>query len=103
MLAVIKLCLNYIKVIKKYKKIKLEINIANKIFFSVANIIKVLEKLTCKKALYEKVKIGNLNWKIRPLVANKIIKMSNIIFDRYYLEKVLKKYYLYLTVFLNSN
>jgi nucleoside-diphosphate-sugar epimerase len=89
----IKLCLNYIKVIKKDKKINLEINIANKIFFSVANIIKVLEKLTCKKALYETVKIGNLNWKIKPLVANKIIKMSNITFDRYYLEKVLKKYY----------
>ena len=49
----IKLCLNYIKIIKKYKKNILEINIANKIFFSLVNINKFLEKLTCKK-LYMK-------------------------------------------------
>lgn len=89
----VKLCLNYIKGIKKFKKINFEINIANKIFFSVINIIKILEKITCKKALYKKVNIGNLNWKIKPLVPKKIINISNIKFNRCYLEKVLKKYY----------
>lgn len=89
----VKLCLNFIKKIKNYKKINLEVNIANTKFVSVKSIVFIIEKLTLKKALYDKIKFGNLNWKIRPLISDKIIKMSSVNFNKCYLEKVLKKYY----------
>jgi nucleoside-diphosphate-sugar epimerase len=89
----VKLCLNFIKKIKNYKKIKLEVNIANTMYVSVKTVVNVIEKLTLKKAIYDKIAFGNLNWKIRPLISNRIIKMSSIIFNKYYLEKVLRKYY----------
>jgi nucleoside-diphosphate-sugar epimerase len=89
----VKLCLNFIKKIKNYKKIKLEVNIANTMYVSVKTVVNVIEKLTLKKAIYDKIAFGNLNWKIRPLISNRIIKMSSISFNKYYLEKVLRKYY----------
>ena len=79
----IKLCFSYIKFYK-----------ANKLFFSVIDVINIFEKLTFKKALYSKVKFGNLNWMIKPSTNKKIVKLSKIKFDEYYLEKVIKKYYL---------
>jgi nucleoside-diphosphate-sugar epimerase len=89
----VKLCLNFIKKIKNYTKIKLEINIANTMYVSVASIVNVIEKLTLKKAIYDKIAFGNLNWTIKPLISKRIIKMSSINFNKYYLEKVLRKYY----------
>lgn len=89
----VKLCLNFIKKIKNNKKIKLEVNIANTMYVSVDSIVNIIEKLTLKKAIYDKIAFGNLNWKIKPLISKKIIKMSAISFDKYYLEKILKKYY----------
>jgi nucleoside-diphosphate-sugar epimerase len=89
----VKLCLNFIQKIKNYKKIKLEVNIANTMYVSVASIVNVIEKLTLKKAIYDKIAFGNLNWTIKPLISKRIIKMSSINFNKYYLEKVLRKYY----------
>lgn len=63
-------------------------------YVSATSIVNAIEKLTLKKAIYDKIAYGNLNWKIRPLVSKKIIKMSSVIFDKHYLEKVLKKYYI---------
>jgi nucleoside-diphosphate-sugar epimerase len=91
----VKLCLNFIKKIKNYKKIKLEINIANTMYFSVLSIVNIIEKLTLKKAIYDKIAFGNLHWKIRALVSKRIIQMSSVSFNKYYLEKVLKKYYIF--------
>jgi nucleoside-diphosphate-sugar epimerase len=91
----VKLCLNFIKKIKNYKKIKLEINIANTMYVSVLSIVNIIEKLTLKKAIYDKIAFGNLHWKIRPLVSKKIIHMSSVVFNKYYLEKVLRKYYIF--------
>jgi nucleoside-diphosphate-sugar epimerase len=91
----VKLCLNYIKKIKDYKKIKLEINIANTMYVSVVNIVNIIQKLTLKKAIYNKIVFGNLHWKIKPLVSKRIIQMSSVIFNKYYLEKVLRKYYIF--------
>jgi len=85
--------LKFYKKIKNYKKIKLEVNIANTMYVSVKTVVNVIEKLTLKKAIYDKIAFGNLNWKIRPLISNRIIKMSSISFNKYYLEKVLRKYY----------
>lgn len=90
----VKLCLNFIKNIKKNKKIKLEVNIANTMYVSVASIVNIIEKLTCRKAIFDKINFGTLNWNISPLISKKIIKMSAIKFNKYYLKKVLKKYYL---------
>lgn len=90
----IKLCFSYIKFYKDYKNINFIFNIANKLFFSVIDVINIFEKLTFKKALYSKVKFGNLNWMIKPSTNKKIVKLSKIKFDEYYLEKVIKKYYL---------
>ena len=90
----VKLFLNFIKKIKNYTKIKLEINIANTMYLSVVSIINIIEKLTLKKAIYDKITFGNLNWKIKPLVSKRIIQMSSVSFNKYYLEKVLKKYYI---------
>jgi nucleoside-diphosphate-sugar epimerase len=89
----VKLCLNFIKKIKNYTKIKLEINIANTMYVSVVSIVNIIEKLTLKKAIYDKKAFGNLHWKIKPLISKRIIKMSSINFNKYYLEKVLRKYY----------
>jgi nucleoside-diphosphate-sugar epimerase len=91
----VKLCLNFIKKIKNYKKIKLEINIANTMYVSVEDIVSIIEKLTLKKAIYDKLAFGNLNWKIRPIVGKRIIKMSSVSFNKDYLEKILKKYYIF--------
>ncbi|CAO6125586.1 hypothetical protein MCEMIHM21_00410 [Candidatus Pelagibacterales bacterium] len=91
----VKLCLNYIKKIKDYKKIKLEINIANTMYVSVVSIVNIIQKLTLKKAIYNKIAFGNLHWKIKPLVSKRIIQMSSVIFNKYYLEKVLRKYYIF--------
>ena len=91
----VKLCLNFIKKIKKYKKVKLEINIANTMYVSVLSIVNIIEKLTLKKAIYDKIAFGNLHWKIRPLVSKRIIQMSSVVFNKYYLEKVLRKYYIF--------
>ena len=91
----VKLCLNFIKKIKNYKKIKLEINIANTMYVSVLSIVNIIEKLTLKKAIYDKIAFGNLHWRIRPLVSKRIIQMSSVIFNKYYLEKVLRKYYIF--------
>ena len=91
----VKLCLNFIKKIKKYKKVKLEINIANTMYVSVLSIVNIIEKLTLKKAIYDKIAFGNLHWRIRPLVSKRIIQMSSVIFNKYYLEKVLGKYYIF--------
>ena len=91
----VKLCLNFIKKIKKYKKVKLEINIANTMYVSVLSIVNIIEKLTLKKAIYDKIAFGNLHWRIRPLVSKRIIQMSSVIFNKYYLEKVLRKYYIF--------
>jgi nucleoside-diphosphate-sugar epimerase len=91
----VKLCLNFIKKIKNYKKIKLEINIANTMYVSVEDIVSIIEKLTLKKAIYDKLAFGNLNWKIRPIVSKRIIKMSSVSFNKDYLEKILKKYYIF--------
>ena len=90
----VKLCLNYIKKIKDYKKIKLEINIANTMYVSVVSIVNIIQKLTLKKAIYDKKALGNLHWKIKPLVSKRIIQMSSVSFNKYYLEKVLRKYYI---------
>ena len=91
----VKLCLNYLKKIKDYKKIKLEINIANTMYVSVVSIVNIIQKLTLKKAIYNKIAFGNLHWKIKPLVSKSIIQMSSVIFNKYYLEKVLRKYYIF--------
>ena len=91
----VKLFLNYIKKIKDYKKIKLEINIANTMYVSVVSIVNIIEKLTLKKAIYNKIAFGNLHWKIKPLVSKRIVQMSSVIFNKYYLEKVLRKYYIF--------
>ena len=91
----VKLCLNFIKKIKNYKKIKLEINIANTMYVSVLSIVNIIEKLTLKKAIYDKIAFGNLHWKIRALVSKRIIQMSSVSFNKYYLEKVLRKYYIF--------
>jgi hypothetical protein len=90
----VKLCFNFIKNIKNFKKINLQVNIANTIFFSVINIVNTIEKLTLKKAIYDKKALGNLHWKIKPLVSKRIIQMSSVSFNKYYLEKVLRKYYI---------
>jgi nucleoside-diphosphate-sugar epimerase len=89
----VKLCLNFIKTTKNFKKINLQVNIANTIFFSVISIVNTIEQLILKKAFYHKIKFGSLNWTIKPIISKKIINMSNICFNKYYLEKVLKKYY----------
>ena len=90
----VKLCLNFIKKIKNYTKIKLEINIANTMYVSAVSIVNTIEKLTLKKAIYDKKALGNLHWKIKPLVSKRIIQMSSVSFNKYYLEKVLRKYYI---------
>ena len=74
----VKLSLNIIKKIKNYLKIKLEINIANTMYFSVVSIVDIIEKLTLKKAIYDKIDFGNLNWKIQPLVSKRIIQISSV-------------------------
>jgi len=89
----VKLCLTYIKSIKNFKKINLQVNIANTFFFSVISIVNTIEKLILKKAFYDKIKFGSLNWTIKPIISKKIINMCNICFNKYYLEKILKKYY----------
>ena len=89
----VKLCLNFIKNIKNLNKVNLEVNIANTIFVSAIRIVNVIEKLVLKKAFYEKIKFGSLNWTIKPIISKTVINMSNISFNKYYLEKVLKKYY----------
>jgi nucleoside-diphosphate-sugar epimerase len=89
----VKLCLIFINKIKNYKKIKLEVNIANTLYVTVESIVNIIEQFTLKKALYDKIAFGNLNWKIRPLISKRIIKMSSISFNKHYLEKVLRKYY----------
>ena len=62
----VKLCLNFIKNIKNLNKVNLEVNIANTIFVSAIRIVNVIEKLVLKKAFYEKIKFGSLNWTIKP-------------------------------------
>jgi nucleoside-diphosphate-sugar epimerase len=89
----IKIFFIFIKKIWKKKKINLEVNIANTKFVSPNTIVRIIEKLTLKKACYDKIEFGHLNWKIRPLINKSIIETSRINFDRFYLEKILKKYY----------
>jgi nucleoside-diphosphate-sugar epimerase len=91
----VKLFFNFIKNIKNLNKVKLQVNIANTIFVSVTSIVNVIEKLVLKKAFYEKIKFGSLNWTIKPIISKTIINMTNISFNKYYLEKVIKKYYYY--------
>lgn len=57
----VNLCLNFIKKIKNHKKIKLEVNIANTMYVSVESIVNIIEKLTLKKAICDKIAFGNLN------------------------------------------
>ena len=89
----IKIFFYFINKIRKYKKINLEINIANSRFYRVQNIVKVIEKITLKKAIYSKIKTGDLYWSIKNTFNFKVLNDLNIRFDKNYLEKVLKKYY----------
>ena len=90
----IKIFFNYIKkIIPKKKKITLEVNIANTKFVSPTQIVSIIEKLTSANARYDKIEFGHLNWKIKRLINKSIIETSKINFNRFYLEKILKKYY----------
>jgi len=89
----IKIFFYFINKIRKYKKINLEINIANSRFYRVQNIVKVIEKITLKKAIYSKIRTGDLYWSIKNTFNSRVFNDLNIRFDKNYLEKVLKKYY----------
>jgi len=89
----VKLLINFIKKVKNFKKINLEVNIANKKYLSALHIIKIIEKFTSKKAIYNKIKFGSSKWRIVPPVNNELIRMSKINFSRSYLKKSLNKYY----------
>jgi hypothetical protein len=89
----IKIFFYFVSKIRKYKKINLEVNIANTRFYRIQNIVKVIEKITLKKAIYSKIRTGNLYWSIKNTFNFKVFNDLNIIFDKNYLEKVLKKYY----------
>ena len=81
------------KIIRKNKKINLVVNIANTKFVSPNKIVSIIEKLISTNARYDKIEFGHLNWKIKPLISKSIIETSGINFNRFYLEKILKKYY----------
>ena len=89
----IKIFFYFINKVRKYKKINLEINIANSRFYRVQNIVKVIEKITLKKAIYSKIRTGDLYWSIKKTFNSRVFNDLNIRFDKNYLEKVLKKYY----------
>ena len=90
----VKIFFNFIKkIIREKKKINLVVNIANTKFVSSNKIVSIIEKLTSTNARYDKIEFGHLNWKIKPLISKSIIETSGINFNRFYLEKILKKYY----------
>ena len=89
----IKIFFYFVNKIRKYKKINLEVNIANTRFYRVQNIVKVIEKITLKKAIYSKIRTGYLYWNIKNTFNLRVFNNLNIRFDKNYLEKVLKKYY----------
>lgn len=68
------------------------INIANKMYFSILEIVKIFEIITKCKAKYT---IEELWWipNIDIENINNIVKKLNINFDKNYLEKLIKKYY----------
>lgn len=89
----IKIFFYFVNKIRKVKKINLQINIANTRFYRVQKIVKVIEKITLKKAIYTKIRTGDLYWSIKNTFNFKVFNDLNIRFDKNYLEKVLKKYY----------
>ena len=96
----VKIFFNFIKkIIRKNKKINLEVNIANTKFVSSNEIVSIIEKLTSTNARYDKIEFGHLNWKTKPLISKSIIETFGINFNRFYLEKILEKYYYFLNSF----
>lgn len=68
------------------------INIANKLYFDILEIVKIFENITKYKANYT---IEKLWWTPNINIENieKVIEKLNINFDKSYLEKLIKKYY----------
>ena len=74
------------KLIKKYYKKRKTINLLNKTFYKPEEIVKTFEKILQKKALYKKKKLSKNSFNLR--------NSYFINFNKNYLIKVLRKYYL---------
>ena len=68
------------------------INIANPVNYSMIEIVTSMEKFLKKNGNYDEIEIGN-SYNINIAEISSIIKETNIIFDKHYLPRVIKKYY----------
>ena len=74
------------KLIKKYYKKQKTVNLLNRTFYKPEEIVKNFEKILKKKALYKKKKLSKNYFNLK--------NSFFINFNRNYLSKVLRKYYL---------
>ena len=69
------------------------ITLCNKYSNSPKEIIQILEKITKKKANYKEINIKRQNWRLNYNLISKYVKKAGVKFDKFYLKKVLSKYY----------
>ena len=69
------------------------INVANPKMSTAFHVVKILENITQIKAKYNMVSKGEKNWNIDTSAINDSMKRCDLIFEKNYLENLLKKYF----------
>ena len=69
------------------------INIGNPKMSTAFHVVKILENITQTKAKYNIISKGEKNWNIDTSAIHDSIKRCNVVFEKNYLENILKKYF----------
>ena len=85
----IKICVYFISINNKNQTI----NILNKYFYRPIEIVKEIEKILKKLNNYKIIKKNSFNWYAKNSITLKVERKNNLKFGKYYLQKILKKYY----------
>jgi len=80
-------------IILKINSNKKVITLCNKYNNSPKEIVQILEKVANKKANYKEINIKRQNWRLNYSLISKYVKKTNIKFNKFYLKRILNKYY----------
>ena len=69
------------------------ITLCNKYNNSPKEIVQLLETIVNKKANYKEINVKKQNWRLNYSSISKYVKETDIKFNKYYLKKILFKYY----------
>ena len=87
---VVKMTIYYVNIYKNKNKV---INLLNTKFYYASEVLENLEKITRKKAVFNKKKIKSYKFKIKNELKSKAIRDLGLRFNKSYLNHILKKYY----------